>query len=116
MPICVSNAQAVATSRNSGTFSMRSASSVRIAAVRIGNAAFFAPEMPTSPSSALPPSMMSLSMVLRVMRWERLLRAFLPLLGGIGLHRQRVDVRFHAIAERPVHALVLLNPVLAAEL
>jgi hypothetical protein len=40
---------------------MRTVSAVRMAAARIGSAAFFAPEIATRPSSGRPPSMMSLS-------------------------------------------------------
>ena len=36
-------------------------------------------------------------------------------LGGERLHRQRVDLLAHALAERRIHELVALHPALAAE-
>jgi hypothetical protein len=52
----------VVTSRRCGTLATISGSSVSSAAVKIGSVAFLAPETATSPDSAAPPSMTSLSM------------------------------------------------------
>ena len=68
-----------------------------------GSAAFFAPEIAISPCSGTPPSMTSLSTL------------GLPLFRGKGLHRQRVDLLAHAVAEGRVDELVLLDHPLAAE-
>src|SRR5690606_16811736 len=77
----------VAMSRRTGTFSNVSVSAVRRLAHRIGRAAFFAPEMETSPCSRLPPRMSSLSI------------RFGLIFGGCeGAHRQRVDLGLHAVA------------------
>src|SRR5687768_4855173 len=102
-PICPSRLSIVVTSRRCGTFSIVSASRESNDAQRIGSAAFFAPEIATSPCSAMPPSMTSLS-TLR-----------LPFFGRERLHRKRVDLLAHAVAERGVDELVLLHLALAAE-
>ena len=52
----------VVTSCRCGTLPTTTGSSVSSAPARIGSAAFFAPEMRTSPSSAAPPAICSLSM------------------------------------------------------
>ena len=52
----------VVTSCRCGTLPILSGSALRMAAHRIGRAAFLAPEMPTSPASGTPPSMINLSM------------------------------------------------------
>src|SRR5258706_5507171 len=92
----------VATSIRRGTLDSRSGSAESSAAHMMGSAAFFAPEMRTSPSSGRPPVMRSLSTPRR-------------LLGGQRLHRQRVDLGAHAAAERAVNQLVALHARLAGE-
>ena len=91
----------VATSRSSGTFSSRKGLEERSAAHMMGSAAFFAPEMRTSPSSGRPPVIRSLST--------------LPFLGRERLHGQGVDFLAHALAERGVDQLVALYPAAAGE-
>jgi len=51
----------VITSFRDGTFSNRTGLSDKRVAAKIGSAAFFAPEMSTSPSSGTPPVISSLS-------------------------------------------------------
>src|SRR5450755_826199 len=102
-PICESSERIVRTSLSCGRLSSISGSGVSSAAHRIGSAAFFAPEMATSPLSATPPSIASLSMLGLRRTLER------PLLRRQGLHRQRVDLFTHSVAERAVDELVLLD-------
>src|SRR5688572_10465248 len=92
----------VRTSISRGTLSSSSGSSVSSAAHRIGSAAFFAPEMRTSPASGRPPVISSLSTRGSLLRRER------P-------HRQGVDLLAHALAERRVHQLVALHAALSRE-
>jgi hypothetical protein len=54
------------------------------------------------------------SMVVRLCR--SLGRKGLPLGGGERLHRQRVDLSAHSIAERRIDALVALDPTAAFEI
>src|SRR5574340_783441 len=103
-PMWPSSASMVLMSRRCGTFPSCRGSAVSRLAVRIGNAAFFAPEMRTSPASGLPPWISSASM-----------SAAGPVFGGVGFHRQRVDLRVHAAAERIVDQPVLLDHVLAGK-
>src|SRR5687767_13185262 len=77
---------------------MCSGSLVSSAAHRIGSAAFFAPETSTSPSSGTPPSMISLS---------KRVPSRGPLFRRERLHRERVYLLAHAIAQRAVDELVL---------
>jgi hypothetical protein len=72
----------------------------------MGSAAFLAPEMSTSPSSATPPSMISLSTA----------SSARPFFGRQRFHRQRVDFLAHALAQRAVHELVLAHLGQAPEL
>src|SRR3981189_3493900 len=92
----------VATSISCGTFESASGRALRSAAHMIGSAAFFAPEILTSPSSLRPPEMRSLSTA-----WPRL--------GSEVFHRQRMDLFAHAIAERRIDHLVALHPAAAFE-
>src|SRR5712664_2023528 len=92
----------VRTSMSCGTFDRRRGCSVSSAAHMIGSAAFFAPEMRTSPSSGRPPRMRSLSTGAPFLRSER-------------AHRKRVDLLAHAFAERSVDELVPLYPVAPGE-
>jgi hypothetical protein len=55
----------VATSCRRGTFSSTTGSAVSSAAQSSGSAAFFAPEIVTSPRSSRPPRISSLSMVVQ---------------------------------------------------
>src|SRR5687767_3095818 len=68
----------------------------------IGSAAFLAPETVSSPSSARPPVILSLS-------------TGLPFLGREGAHGERVDLLAHALAERGVDELVALHAALAGK-
>src|SRR5687768_15354779 len=108
-PICASRLSIVVTSFKCGTLEMVRESSVRSAAASIGRAAFFAPDTSISPASGTPPSIRSLSMP----RFSALLRR--PVFRGQRLHRERVYLGAHALAQRPVHQLVRLHPRLAAE-
>src|ERR1700733_13424365 len=99
-PMRPSSSMVVVTSRRCGTLPMVTGPSASSAPARMGSVAFLAPEMRTSPSSAMPPVMCSLSTA-RCPRGSRR-----PLLRGIGLDRQRVYLAPHALAERPVHQLV----------
>src|SRR5204863_3902699 len=98
-PICARSFAMVEISIRRGTLASLSGFSVSSAAQRIGSAAFFAPEIRISPSRRCPPSIFSLSSA--------------PLLGSQGLHRQRVDLLAHAVAERGVDLLVALHAVLS---
>src|SRR6185295_19638765 len=97
-PICESSDCIVRTSFSRGTLVSVSGSGVSNAAHRIGSAAFLAPDARTSPESAYPPSIVSLSM-----------RAVSPLLRSERLHRQCVNLLAHAVAERRIDELMLLN-------
>src|SRR5262249_42390592 len=99
-PICESSRTMVLTSRRCGTLESVSSSSVSSAAHIRGSAAFFAPDTRISPDSLAPPWIRSLS---------------IHLLGGERAHRQRVDLRSHAFAQRRVHELVALDPALSAK-
>ncbi len=61
-PIWRSSFSVVTTSCSCGTLSTMNSSGVSRLAARIGSAAFFAPEIVTSPPSGLPPRILSLSM------------------------------------------------------
>src|SRR5258706_12217276 len=102
-PIWGSSFAMVRTSMGSGTLARRSRSPVRSAAHMIGSAAFFAPEMRTSPSSGTPPRMRSLSTGAPFLRRQR-------------AHRERVDLLAHAIAERRIDQLMALHTGAPGEL
>src|SRR5678815_5349161 len=93
----------VVTSCKCGTLPTDTVPSASSVAARIGRAAFFAPEMRTSPSSGTPPWICSLSTGARFLR-------------GQDLHRQRMDLATHARAERAVDELMALQGALALEL
>src|SRR5512141_2729753 len=101
-PIVLSNATMVRTSFRSGMLDTRTGSAVSSAAARIGSAAFFAPATRTSPASGVPPWMESFCMSRHAPPGAVLMSARRPLFRGEGLHRQRVDLFLHAIAERGV--------------
>src|SRR3954471_20028088 len=101
-PIWRSSLAIVRTSMRYGTLLRRSGCSLSSAAHMMGSAAFFAPEMRTSPSSGRPPRMRSLS-------------TGAPLFRGQRAHGERVDLLAHAAAERGVHHLVALHAALARE-
>src|SRR5258705_3353110 len=103
-PICASSLSIVSTSLSRGTLVSVRGSDDSSAAHRIGNAAFLAPDTTTSPLSACPPSINSLSMP-----------AGVPLRGRQRLHRQRVHFLAHAIAQRRVDQLVPLDQRQALE-
>src|SRR5690349_6583708 len=93
----------VRVSMRCGTFARRSGLSVRSAAHMMGNAAFFAPDTRTSPSSERPPWMRSLSTRFPLLRCER-------------AHRKRMDLLAHALAEHRIDKLVALHAIAAREL
>src|SRR3970040_605936 len=102
-PICPSSFAMVEMSMRRGMFLSDKGRSESSAAHIMGSAAFFAPEMATSPSSARPPVIRSLS-------------TRIPLLGRNRAHRQRVDLLAHALAQRRIHQLVALHAVAAGTL
>ena len=100
-PMRPSSSMVVVTSCRCGTLPMVTGPSASRLPARIGSVAFLAPEMRTSPSSAMPPVICSLSTP-----GEFLLDARRPLLRREGFDRQRVDLASHALAERPVDQLM----------
>ena len=121
----------VATSCSRGTFDSCTRSLVSSAAHSSGRAAFLAPEIATSPSSRRPPRMRSLS-IERIpyrpggARRRRPLSVRVgrggggalgsPFLGRQRLHRERVNLLAHSIAEGPVDPLVAGDAAAAGEL
>src|SRR5580692_7465905 len=99
-PMRPSSSMVVVTSRRCGTLPMVTGPLASSAPARIGSVAFLAPEIRTSPSSAMPPVICNLSTATRPGTARR------PLLRRIGFDRQRVDLTPHALAERPVHQLM----------
>src|SRR5579863_8530250 len=95
-PMRPSSSTVVVTSFRCGTLPTTTGPSASSAPARIGSVAFLAPEMRTSPSSATPPWICSLSMA----------SASLGLFGGECLDRQRVDLPSHPLTEGAVHQLV----------
>src|SRR5690606_35515524 len=116
-----------------GTFDRTTGPPASSVPARIGNAAFFAPEILTSPSSGMPPRISSLSIgaarattaAVRRRRLGRPAHALRdegasaargpPLLGRVGLQLQRVDLAADALAERAVNHLVTGDAALAFE-
>src|SRR3954466_5673167 len=101
-PLCRGSFALGRPSMRPGTLASRSGFSLRSAAHMIGSAAFFAPEMRTSPSSGRPPVILSLSIRL-------------PLLGRERAHGQGVDFLAHALAQRGIYQLMALDAALAGE-
>src|SRR6185369_4621777 len=97
-PICDNSDCIVRTSLRRGTLRNVTGSGDSKAAHNSGSAAFFAPEARISPRSGVPPVILSLSIA-----------ALRPLRRGERLHRQRVDLLAHAVAECCVNELVLLD-------
>src|SRR5690606_4047876 len=91
----VSSCWAVRVSLSAGTLSRVTASGVSRLAHRAGSAAFLAPDTDSSPASACPPWMRSLSIRLR-----------LVFVGRQGAHGQCVDLGVHAVAQRGIDELV----------
>src|SRR5689334_25014107 len=85
-----------------GTLDRRSGSALSSAAHMIGSAAVFAPDTATSPSSARPPRMRRLSIVLPLLLRER-------------AHGKRVELLLHAPAESRVDELMALHAALGGE-
>ena len=77
-PICPIRRSMVEMSLRCGTLENRTGSATSRLEQRIGSAAFFAPEMATSPTSGVPPSINNLS------------KQCTPLIGCQGLHRKGV--------------------------
>src|SRR5690606_25059573 len=100
-----SSVRVVPMSRRAGTLSSSRGSAVSSDAQRIGRAAFLAPEMTTSPCSGRPPWISSLSIVLGGFVFGR----------RQGAHRQGMDFRAHAFAQRLVDSLVAGQRALALE-
>src|SRR5256712_13515886 len=88
----------VLTSLRCGTLESVSSSLVSNPAHMSGSAAFFAPETRTSPESATPPWMMSLSIR--------------PSLGGKRAHRQRMNLPAPALPGRRINELMALGPAI----
>jgi hypothetical protein len=98
-PICASSFSMVPMSLRCGTLVKVTGSFVSSAAHSSGRAAFFAPEMATSPESGMPPAISSLSIGF-------------PFLGGQGLHRQRVQFAgIEARLEDGIDALLALDAI-----
>src|ERR1035441_8266639 len=91
----------VVTSCRCGTLPIVTGPSANSAPARMGSVAFLAPEMRTSPSSAMPPVICSLSTA-----GGALPRARRPLLRRIGCDARRMDLASHALAKRPIDQLV----------
>src|SRR5580700_5396094 len=89
-PMRPSSSTVVVTSFRCGTFATTTGSRASSAPARIGSVAFLAPEMRTSPSSATPPWICNLSMLIAPRFFDR----------------QRVDLPAHELAERAVDELV----------
>src|SRR5215471_1155075 len=109
----------VRTSMSRGRFVSLSGRSVSSAAQRIGSAAFFAPETRIWPSRRRPPRIFSLSMDQPLSATKM---AFLgrgsgvpPFVGRERLHRERMDLFAHPVAERGIYQLVPLHAILAGE-
>src|SRR4051812_8501087 len=102
-PMRPSSSIMVVTSCKCGTLPTDTVPCASSVAARIGSAAFFAPEMRTSPSSGTPPWICSLSTGVRFL-WRQ------------HLHRQGVDLAAHARAQRAVDQLMALQGALALEL
>src|SRR3990167_1890184 len=133
-PILASSLNVVDTSCNCGTLARVTGSALNSVAHRSGKAAFLAPEIVTSPWRRRPPRIRSLSMkhrgrdaptavevapelgvtVKKPCAADSGLRC--PLGGRQGLHRQRMDLLPHSIAEGLVNALVAHDTALAFEL
>src|SRR5689334_8272162 len=103
-PICDSSDCMVRTSLRRGTLLSVTGSGDSSAAHSNGNAAFLAPDARISPCNGPLPAILSLSTV-----------ALLPLLRCERLHGQRVNLLAHAIAERRIHELMLLDARQARE-
>src|SRR4029079_4681850 len=111
-PIGASSERIVRTSLSFGTFVSTRGSEVSSAAQRIGKAAFLAPETRTSPCSGVPPVIASLSIGLALPGGGSP-RA--PLRRRQRLHRQRMNLLAHALAEHAVDELVLPHLAQAGE-
>src|SRR5688572_1188091 len=101
----------VVTSCRCGTLPTDTVPSASKVAARIGNAAFLAPEMRTSPSSGTPPWICSLSTTRVPAGWRGA-----GFLRAQHLHAEGVDLAPHPRAERPVDELMALQGALALEL
>src|ERR1700712_2636963 len=125
---------AVATSCSFGTLCSVTGPGTSSVAHSSGSAAFLAPEIVTSPWRRRPPRIRSLSIEVLWLRPSRPRRcragASVGWAGGVGagralagpfgrrqrLHRQRVDLLAHALAECRIHALVAADANQAFEL
>src|SRR5690606_9522008 len=94
----------VVTSCRCGTLPTDTGSSASRVAARMGKAAFFAPEMRTSPSRRLPPVICSLSIASAAAFGRRQRRQL-----------QGVDFPAHALTQGAIHHLVALQRPLALE-
>src|SRR5438045_3849098 len=102
-PSSPSSRKVVLTSCRRGTLVTLRTSSDSNAAQRIGSTAFLAPEMRTSPWSALPP-------------WTSIFcMSGARLAGCQGLQCKRMDFAAHALAERRIHHAMTRQRQLAAE-
>src|SRR5262245_1752780 len=106
-PIRPSSSIIVVTSCRCGTLPTETGPSASSVAARIGNAAFLAPEIRTSPSSGVPPCICSLSMACGDL---------LALVGRVRLDAQGVDLATHTGTKGRVDQLVTLERPLARKL
>src|SRR5450631_4647808 len=109
MPMRPSSSMVVVTSRRCGTLPMVTGPCDSSAPARIGSVAFLAPEIRTSPSSAMPPVICSLSTAASPGAARG------PFGRRVGLDRQRVDFAAHALTQRLVHQLVTCQRTQALE-
>src|SRR6056297_69193 len=109
-PMRPSSSMVVVTSCRWGTLPMRTGASASRVPARMGRAAFFAPEMRTSPSRRWPPPTSSLSMPRAGSVAGRHLRRRQRAYG------QRVDLSAHPVTQRAIDLLVALQRPQALEL
>src|SRR5580704_5183707 len=110
-PMRASSSLVVLTSCKCGTLPIVTGPSASSAPARIGSVAFLAPEIRTSPSSAIPPVICSLSTLARLLGAARR-----PLPRRVGLDRERVNLCTHTLAKRPIDQLVARQRPQALEL
>src|ERR1700733_15096076 len=103
-PMRPSSSMVVVTSFRCGTLQIVTGSDASRPAARIGNVAFFAPEMRTSPSSGTPPVICNLS-----------IGPCCPLIRSEDFNRQRVDFATHEVTERGIDQLVARNATFAGK-
>src|SRR5262249_46136776 len=114
-PMRRSNFTVVAMSFRRGTLVSATGESASNVAARIGSAAFFAPEIRTSPSRRVPPTMTSLSKRDLARGRAALAAARAPLFWREGLQRERMNLAADAGTQCRVDELMALEAALARE-